>query len=184
VITASLGDKDPDCRIEAIQGLSMSENRDFKYVLKLVHHDMDLQVQKEAIQRLADDMPFHMIQTKERIDFLDRIITHGDERIRRMLGVVLHEWTAQAYLVQTKNEAASLEDFCAGSLFLLKSLSILENDQTVESTLFGIFDNLLKGLHDEYGDDAILELVKAMSEKEHANLNRANFSKFLSMKYF
>lgn len=78
VISLSLGDRDSECRIEAIRSLSMKESRDFKYVLKLAHHDQDLIVQKEAIRRLADDMPYTMVTNKERIDLIERIIAHPD----------------------------------------------------------------------------------------------------------
>uniref|UniRef100_A0A914EDP2 Nuclear condensin complex subunit 3 C-terminal domain-containing protein n=1 Tax=Acrobeloides nanus TaxID=290746 RepID=A0A914EDP2_9BILA len=181
MISLSLGDRDSECRIEAIRSLSMKESRDFKYVLKLAHHDQDLIVQKEAIRRLADDMPYTMVTNKERIDLIERIIAHPDEEVREMLGVLLYEWIAQACYLERRDETKDPTALCAGSLYLLKHINFLDNEQTIESALFGTFDRLLDEFYQTDGDEAILALAEAFSDRNHACLNRANYKKLLNM---
>lgn len=183
MLSSSLGDRDPECRVEAIKGLALKDPRDFKYVLKLAHHDQDLNVQREAIRRLADDMPYNSINLKERIDLIERIIAHPEEEIRNLLGPLLYEWISQAYYMEHREEAGDdLNLLCSGTLYLLNYINFLDNEQMMESALFGIFDYLLNRYQDFEGEDAILAFAEAFANRDSACINRTNYKKLLNMK--
>lgn len=76
VLSQSLGDREPECRMLVIRELNLTHEADFLLVLKLAHHDPEVRVQREAIARLTEDMPFDQLPMKERMLLLERLIAH------------------------------------------------------------------------------------------------------------